>query len=83
MDFRLMHLSAALIIAAHGYWLVLLIVLLLFGGKKIPEVMRGLGEGIRSSRKACTALDKVPRRQLQVSPAPCSRLTTPQTEEKK
>lgn len=28
--------------------LVLLIVLILFGGRKIPEVMRGLGEGIRS-----------------------------------
>ena len=26
---------------------VLLIVLILFGGKKIPEVMRGLGQGIR------------------------------------
>jgi len=25
-------------------------------GKKIPEMMRGLGEGIRSFRKACTAL---------------------------
>ena len=30
------------------HWLVVLaIVVLLFGGKKIPEVMRGLGEGIR------------------------------------
>jgi sec-independent protein translocase protein TatA len=26
---------------------VLVIVLILFGGKKIPEVMRGLGQGIR------------------------------------
>ena len=31
------------------HWLVVLaIVVLLFGGKKIPEVMRGLGEGIRN-----------------------------------
>jgi sec-independent protein translocase protein TatA len=31
------------------HWLIiLLVVVLLFGGKKIPEVMRGLGEGIRS-----------------------------------
>jgi sec-independent protein translocase protein TatA len=31
------------------HWLVVLaIVLLLFGGRKIPEVMRGLGEGIRN-----------------------------------
>jgi sec-independent protein translocase protein TatA len=27
--------------------LILLIVLLLFGGKKIPELMKGLGKGIR------------------------------------
>ena len=27
--------------------LILLIVLLLFGGKKIPELMRGLGRGVK------------------------------------
>lgn len=33
-------------------WLVIfLVVLLLFGGKKIPELMRGLGKGIHSFRK--------------------------------
>jgi sec-independent protein translocase protein TatA len=31
------------------HWLIVLaIIVLLFGGKKIPEVMRGLGEGIRT-----------------------------------
>ena len=30
-------------------WLIiLLVVLLLFGGKKIPELMKGVGKGIRS-----------------------------------
>ena len=28
--------------------LIVLVVLLLFGGKKIPELMKGLGKGIRS-----------------------------------
>ncbi|MBN1848373.1 MAG: twin-arginine translocase TatA/TatE family subunit [Deltaproteobacteria bacterium] len=33
-------------------WLIiLLIVLVLFGGKKLPELMGGLGKGIRSFRK--------------------------------
>ena len=32
--------------------LVLVIVLLLFGGKKIPELMRGLGKGIREFNDA-------------------------------
>lgn len=31
--------------------IILLIVVLLFGGKKIPEMMRGLGEGIRSFKE--------------------------------
>lgn len=34
------------------HWLVLFgVIVLLFGGKKIPEVMRGLGEGIRSFKE--------------------------------
>lgn len=31
--------------------LVALLILLLFGGKKIPELMRGLGKGIRSFKE--------------------------------
>lgn len=30
-------------------WIIIaLVILLLFGGKKIPELMRGLGKGVRS-----------------------------------
>ena len=32
--------------------LILLVVLLLFGGKKIPELMRGMGKGIREFNDA-------------------------------
>lgn len=32
--------------------LILLIVLLLFGGKKIPELMRGLGKGVKEFNDA-------------------------------
>ena len=37
-----------------GYeWIVILLaVLLLFGGKKIPELMRGLGSGIKEFKDA-------------------------------
>jgi sec-independent protein translocase protein TatA len=31
---------------------VLLIILIIFGGSKIPEIMRGLGSGIRQMKKA-------------------------------
>lgn len=38
-----------------GEWvLILLVVLLLFGGRKIPELMRGLGKGIREFNDAKT-----------------------------
>ena len=40
---------------AMGPWQILLIVLailLLFGGKKIPELMKGLGGGIKEFKKA-------------------------------
>ena len=32
--------------------IILLVVLLLFGGKKIPELMKGLGSGINEFKKA-------------------------------
>lgn len=32
--------------------LILVVVLILFGGKKIPELMRGLGKGISEFKKA-------------------------------
>jgi sec-independent protein translocase protein TatA len=32
--------------------IVLLIVLVLFGGAKIPQMMRGMGEGMREFKKA-------------------------------
>lgn len=32
--------------------LILAIVLLLFGGKKIPELMKGLGSGVKEFKKA-------------------------------
>ncbi len=38
-----------------GPWqiiLILIIVLLLFGGKKLPELMRGLGQGMKEFKNA-------------------------------
>ena len=38
--------------------IVLIIVLLLFGGRKIPELMRGLGKGIREFNDAKSNVKK-------------------------
>lgn len=35
-----------------------LIVLLLFGGKKIPELMKGLGKGVKSFKDGVNGIEK-------------------------
>lgn len=39
-------------------WIILIVVLILFGGKKIPELMRGLGRGVREFNDAKTNVKK-------------------------
>lgn len=44
---------------APWHWiLVIVVVLLLFGGKKIPELMRGLGSGIKEFKDSVKEDDK-------------------------
>ena len=37
--------------------LIALVVLLLFGGKKIPELMKGLGKGVKSFKDGMNGLE--------------------------
>ena len=39
--------------------LIVAVVVLLFGGKKIPELMKGLGQGMREFKKATREDDEV------------------------
>ena len=40
-------------------WIIIaLVVLLLFGGKKIPELMKGLGKGVRSFKEGLNDADR-------------------------
>jgi len=41
-----------LFISGQEIFIILLVVLLLFGANKIPEIARGLGKGMREFRKA-------------------------------
>jgi len=41
---------------------IVLIILILFGGKKIPELMRGLGSGVKEFKKATNGEDETDRR---------------------
>ncbi|WP_396187681.1 twin-arginine translocase TatA/TatE family subunit [Flavobacterium sp.] len=40
--------------------LIIAVVLLLFGGKKIPELMKGLGSGVKEFKKAAKGEDEAP-----------------------
>lgn len=38
--------------------IIVLVILLLFGGKKIPELMKGLGKGVRSFKEGMNNMEK-------------------------
>lgn len=45
---------ASILLGIVGPWqivLIVVIVILLFGGKKIPELMRGIGKGVNEYKK--------------------------------
>ena len=44
-----------------GTWeliIIVLVILLLFGGKKIPELMKGLGKGVKSFKEGMNEVEK-------------------------
>ena len=46
---------------AFGTWeivAIVLVILLLFGGKKIPELMKGLGKGVKSFKQGMNEVEK-------------------------
>ena len=49
--------------------LILLVVVLLFGGRKIPELMKGIGEGMREFKKA-SKLDDEPEKKDEETKTP-------------
>ena len=52
---------SAILLGIVGPWqivLVVLVVLLMFGGKKIPELMKGLGKGISEFKKGKNDIEK-------------------------
>ncbi|MAZ55708.1 MAG: twin-arginine translocase TatA/TatE family subunit [Flavobacteriales bacterium] len=47
-----MKLETLLFIGSQEIIIIAVIILLLFGGRKIPELMRGLGSGIKEFKQA-------------------------------
>ncbi|MCL2041391.1 MAG: twin-arginine translocase TatA/TatE family subunit [Bacteroidales bacterium] len=44
-------------IGGQEIFIILLVVLIFFGGKKIPELMKGLGKGMREYKRAVSGLE--------------------------
>lgn len=50
-----MYMNPFVLAGMIGPWqvvLIILVIVLLFGGRKIPELMKGLGQGIKEFKKA-------------------------------
>ena len=52
-----MNLVIAGFVSPMNIVIVVVLILLLFGGKKIPELMKGLGKGIKEFKKATNELN--------------------------
>lgn len=49
--------------------LILLVVVLLFGGRKIPELMKGLGQGMKEFKKASKVEDDGDKMKVEDEPS--------------
>lgn len=47
-----------LMIGTWEWVIIALVILLLFGGKKIPELMKGLGKGVKSFKDGVNSVEK-------------------------
>ena len=50
--------------------LIVLVVLLLWGGKKVPELMNGLGRGVKSFKDGMNGKDDTPAEEKKDEPKP-------------
>jgi len=53
--------AAVIPLGVVGGWeivIIALVILLLFGGKKIPELMKGLGKGVKSFKDGMNEVEK-------------------------
>lgn len=64
-------------IGAGEIIIVALVILLLFGGKKIPELMKGLGKGVRSFKEGINDIEK----EINMEPSQTKKNETADSEE--
>ena len=69
----------------QGWELILIffVILLLFGGKRLPELARGLGKSMREFRRATTEVEETVRDALETPPQKAPELTKLDNEKNK
>lgn len=50
--------------------MIMLVILLLFGSKRMPDLARGIGKSIREFKKATSGLEEELKRAIETPPAP-------------
>ena len=58
-----------LMIGAPEIICIILIVLLLFGGKKIPELMKGMGKGVKMFKQGMNEMEEEVKRPIEDQPS--------------
>ena len=65
------------------HWMVVLaIILIFFGGKRIPEIMKGFGEGIRSFKEGMSGASHTQQAPPQVQAPPAAPVQQPTDQNK-
>lgn len=53
--------------------IILIVVLVLFGGKKIPELMRGLGVGVKNFKDGVNGIEEEINKEMNKEPKACEK----------
>jgi sec-independent protein translocase protein TatA len=60
---------------------ILLVILLFFGSKKIPDLARGLGRGMREFKDAMSGVEREIQKSINEAPSPNSKKETEKVQE--
>lgn len=74
--------NTLLMIGAPEIIFIAVIVLLLFGGKKIPELMKGIGKGVRSFKEGMNNVEEEIKKPLEDQQTTSQEQEQPKDEQK-
>lgn len=63
--------------------IIAIVVLILFGGKKLPEFMRGVGKGVHDFKKGLDGVEEEIKKDINTDPVDSPKLDSEQNEKDK